>query len=228
MTSHSIMGATKTAYLKLLVAQAGFDETSTPHVTVSLRAEAVAAAEQVLGVPLPPAVLLLFSEPNVFDMYNLELDQLASLREEAEDAGVPKVLLPLGRSGDRSGSHWVCIRKDSPGNELVIYGDADESRTTLSVAAWLDEVVETHLHGTELSDEEQVAVKAWAKKATLEIRLEVGSQAPKATYRVVHPKFGEGTVVREDGTGDDRKLEIDFGAGGVKILVARFVKRVAG
>lgn len=46
-----------------------------------------------------------------------------------------------------------------------------------------------------------------------------------APRRVVHAKFGEGTVVSQEGEGDDAKLAIAF-SGGVRRLQARFVKDV--
>lgn len=47
------------------------------------------------------------------------------------------------------------------------------------------------------------------------------------TKRVVHPKFGEGLIVREI-PGRVMKLEVDFGARGRKILAKAFFDRLAG
>ena len=46
------------------------------------------------------------------------------------------------------------------------------------------------------------------------------------TQRVVHPKFGEGLIVREI-PGRVQKLEVDFGARGRKILAKAFFDRLA-
>jgi hypothetical protein len=45
----------------------------------------------------------------------------------------------------------------------------------------------------------------------------------QAAPRVQHPKFGVGLVLKATGGGADRKLEIDFGGGGVRTILARFV-----
>lgn len=46
-------------------------------------------------------------------------------------------------------------------------------------------------------------------------------QAPR---HAVHPKFGRGVVVAEEGDGDGRKLTINFEDAGTKTLLARFVE----
>ena len=40
--------------------------------------------------------------------------------------------------------------------------------------------------------------------------------------RVVHPKFGKGTVAKIEGEGDDRKVEIAFDEGGMKRFMVKF------
>jgi DNA helicase-2/ATP-dependent DNA helicase PcrA len=40
--------------------------------------------------------------------------------------------------------------------------------------------------------------------------------------RVRHPKYGMGTVLRIEGTGDDAKLTVSFTNYGMKKLVARY------
>jgi hypothetical protein len=48
---------------------------------------------------------------------------------------------------------------------------------------------------------------------------------PVAPKRFSHPKFGEGTLVSQDGVGDGAKLTIKFGSE-TKTLLARFVTEV--
>jgi DNA helicase-2/ATP-dependent DNA helicase PcrA len=40
--------------------------------------------------------------------------------------------------------------------------------------------------------------------------------------RIVHPKYGRGTIMRVEGEGDDAKLTISFVSGGLKKLVAKY------
>ena len=45
--------------------------------------------------------------------------------------------------------------------------------------------------------------------------------------RVLHATFGEGEVVASDGAGTRRKLTVRFPEAGQKVIVARFVERIA-
>lgn len=219
--SHFIEGAAKRAYLDLIAAERGPDVVATPEIVVSFDAEAVAGVERELGLRFDPAILLLFSDADVFGMYDLDLARLPSLRGEAAEAGVPASLVPLGRDGHV----WICVERRAAAR-IVAYLDDDQSRTSLPVADWLDEVVEQHLHGSEPTDAERRALEAWMAKATLEVRLAAAERTPRSPYRVKHPKFGEGIVQREEQSSADTKLEIDFGQAGVRVLLSRFVERL--
>jgi DNA helicase-2/ATP-dependent DNA helicase PcrA len=59
-------------------------------------------------------------------------------------------------------------------------------------------------------------------------RLEVAAPAGKTGLRqgsrVRHPKYGEGTVFRREGEGDDAKITVQFQQHGVKKLVEKFAQ----
>ncbi|APR78894.1 Hypothetical protein A7982_04241 [Minicystis rosea] len=217
-----IEGETKRAYLALLAAQRGPEVVATEEIVVSLDAEAVASVERELGLRFDPAVLLLFSDADVFDMYDLDLGRLTGLRDEAEEASVPAPLVALGRDGHE----WICVERRAQAARIVVYLDEDQSRRSMPLADWLDGVVEQHLHGGSTTDAERRALEAWMKNATLEVRLTAADRTPPSLYRVKHPKFGEGVVRREERSGADTKLEIDFGEAGVRVLLSRFVERL--
>lgn len=220
--AHLIDASSKRAYLALVAAERGPEVMATREIVVSLDAEAVAGAERELGLRFDPAVLLLFSGADVLGMYDLDLTGLPSIQDEAEEAGVPDSLVPLGRDGHE----WICVERRAAAARIVVYLDEDQSRRSLSVAGWLEEVVEQHLHGSDPTDAERQALEAWSKKATLEVRLTAVDRAPRSLYRVKHPKFGEGVVRREEQSGAETKLEIDFGPAGVRVLLSRFVERI--
>jgi DNA helicase II / ATP-dependent DNA helicase PcrA len=46
----------------------------------------------------------------------------------------------------------------------------------------------------------------------------------KQGARVRHPKYGEGTVFRREGDGDDAKITVQFQQHGVKKLVEKFAQ----
>jgi DNA helicase-2/ATP-dependent DNA helicase PcrA len=40
--------------------------------------------------------------------------------------------------------------------------------------------------------------------------------------KIVHPKYGRGTIMRVEGDGDEAKLTISFVSGGLKKLIAKY------
>jgi DNA helicase-2/ATP-dependent DNA helicase PcrA len=51
-----------------------------------------------------------------------------------------------------------------------------------------------------------------------------GKTGLKKGSRVRHPKYGEGTVFRREGEGDDAKITVQFEGHGVKKLVEKFAQ----
>ena len=58
----------------------------------------------------------------------------------------------------------------------------------------------------------------------LEVPEAVGKTGLKQGTRVRHPKYGEGTVFRREGDGDDAKITVQFQQHGVKKLVEKFAQ----
>jgi DNA helicase-2/ATP-dependent DNA helicase PcrA len=58
----------------------------------------------------------------------------------------------------------------------------------------------------------------------LEIPEPTGKTGLKQGSRVRHPKYGEGTVFRREGDGDDAKITVQFQQHGVKKLVEKFAQ----
>ena len=58
----------------------------------------------------------------------------------------------------------------------------------------------------------------------LEIEAPTGKTGLKQGSRVRHPKYGEGTVFRREGDGDDAKITVQFQQHGVKKLVEKFAQ----
>jgi DNA helicase II / ATP-dependent DNA helicase PcrA len=53
---------------------------------------------------------------------------------------------------------------------------------------------------------------------------QTGKRGFHAGARVVHPKYGEGTVVRREGDGDEAKITVQFARHGLKKLVEKFAQ----
>jgi len=58
----------------------------------------------------------------------------------------------------------------------------------------------------------------------VEIQEQTGKTGLKQGSRVRHPKYGEGTVFRREGDGDDAKITVQFQQHGVKKLVEKFAQ----
>ena len=58
----------------------------------------------------------------------------------------------------------------------------------------------------------------------MEIDEPTGKTGLKQGTRVRHPKYGEGTVFRREGDGDDAKITVQFQQHGVKKLVEKFAQ----
>ncbi len=61
-----------------------------------------------------------------------------------------------------------------------------------------------------------------ARRSTF--RSPTGKTGLKQGTRVRHPKYGEGTVFRREGDGDDAKITVQFQQHGVKKLVEKFAQ----
>jgi DNA helicase-2/ATP-dependent DNA helicase PcrA len=58
----------------------------------------------------------------------------------------------------------------------------------------------------------------------LEVEAPTGKTGLRQGSRVRHPKYGEGTVFRREGDGDDAKITVQFQQHGVKKLVEKFAQ----
>jgi DNA helicase II / ATP-dependent DNA helicase PcrA len=61
-------------------------------------------------------------------------------------------------------------------------------------------------------------------RSKLEVEAPAGKTGLKQGTRVRHPKYGEGTVFRREGDGDDAKITVQFQQHGVKKLVEKFAQ----
>ena len=68
------------------------------------------------------------------------------------------------------------------------------------------------------------ACAAAAGRPKLEVPEPTGKTGLRQGSRVRHPKYGEGTVFRREGEGDDAKITVQFQQHGVKKLVEKFAQ----
>jgi DNA helicase-2/ATP-dependent DNA helicase PcrA len=63
-----------------------------------------------------------------------------------------------------------------------------------------------------------------SSRTKLEVPEATGKTGLRQGTRVRHPKYGEGTVFRREGDGDDAKITVQFQQHGVKKLVEKFAQ----
>lgn len=198
-----------------------------------LELEAVVAVEEALSAELSDMLLAVLASrvPHLEEAFELQLDGLRALAEEAWAAGCSVELLAVARRGDV----FYCVpRREHAWSTTTItpWHLLDGAEAPRGLARWLKDAAMAdlwellvELRAVDPEDDEPLPPAARPDAGVpLTPRL-VPQRATilAAAPGVQHAKFGVGRVLRATGAGPDRKLEIDFGAGGVRTILARFV-----
>jgi len=69
--------------------------------------------------------------------------------------------------------------------------------------------------------------KAWAPAPEKTFRAPAASHGFRIGQSVLHPKFGQGVIVNAEGSGNDARLQINFGKQGMKWLALEYAKLTA-
>ncbi|MBL9101287.1 MAG: hypothetical protein JNL82_10035 [Myxococcales bacterium] len=202
-----------------------------------LAPEQVAAVEQELGARLSDATLAALASrvPHLGDVYEVTLDGMIERTREAWAAGVDRDTIVLARAGD---DLWLVPRDEHPWatTSVTPWHRVDGSAQPRGLERWLrdtamddlaDMLVDLGVNTWDADDEPPHRFDRREAEHDLVPRLAVAQAAVEAAQvRVEHPKFGVGRVLRAAGAGEARKLDIDFGAAGVKTILARFVREL--
>jgi hypothetical protein len=197
-----------------------------------LELEAVEAMERSLAASFSDALLMVYASrvPHLEDAFEMQLAGLPQLSEEAWAVGCPPDMLAVARQADL----FYCVpRREQPWATTMVtpWHPLDGTGAPRALSRWLRDAAMPDL--IEVLHELQ-AIDAGPDEMPLVADGEMGTPltphlvAHRATVspaapRVQHPKFGVGLVLKATGGGPDRKLEIDFGGGGVRTILARFV-----
>ncbi len=192
-----------------------------------LSLEAVDALEDHLRARMPDDALAVFAaHPAALQLFTL--GRVGALTELAWDRGLSKARVVLGELGQR----LACIpRRPDRGFPLrVTFFDLEEHTEgdSTTLAAWLERTLEESGEEEPPEDDGWEDVEREVASLRWEPRLERTLVRPSANdgkkRRVRHPRFGDGIVLRQ--LPESEKLEIDFGAAGVKVLVAKYVEEL--
>ncbi|MBA3548712.1 MAG: hypothetical protein H0T76_19675 [Nannocystis sp.] len=226
------LGEYRQLHLALTEADATHPWLKAIELPTELELEAVEALEQSLSASFSDALLAVYASrvPHLEDAFEMQLEGLTQLGEEAWAVGCPADMLAVARQADL----FFCVpRREHPWavTMVIAWHPLDGAGAPRPLPRWLRDVPMADLW--EVLHELQ-AVDAGQDEPPPAARVEVGvpltprlvphrSTVLQAAPRVQHPKFGVGRVLRATGGGSDRKLEIDFGGGGVRTILARFV-----
>lgn len=197
----------------------------------------VTAIEKEYGCVLPDAVLAAFAAnvDALGDDAEMGLDDVFAHTQAARRAGCGQELIAIGRHPD--GLAYYCIerRADWTDHPVVLhdFDTADGSVNRQGFGDWLEERVEACRQGLGEGDQdERTRAERQPGQAQLdgfrplllpgaEARSGVADRGPRLVH---HGKFGVGKVLREEGEGLDRKLEVEFDQVGTKLILARFLE----
>lgn len=180
--------------------------------------QALAAAEAAIGRKLEDPVLAVLANGDEVtrQRFDIRLDRLVSVDKDCHQAGMPPGIVGLGRDSEEG------VYIGMPTRGLLVFRQNEEGSTMLPTETWLDELIAAEV--ASLRDEEgdeKARIYHTVKEdevSAFEMQI-VRSDVKRRTVR--HAKFGVGEVLSEQDGG--AKLEIRFGDGSVKTLLARFV-----
>ena len=197
-----------------------------------LELEVVEALERSIAASFSDALLAVYASrvPHLEDAFEMQLIGLRQLSEEAWAVGCPADMLAVARQADL----FYCVprREQQWATTMVTpWHPLDGTGAARALSRWLREAPMSDLidvlHELQAVDggSDELPRSQWVDTGVpLTPRLVPHRAAVlQAAPRVQHPKFGVGRVLRATGGGPERKLEIDFGGGGVRTILARFV-----
>lgn len=202
-----------------------------------LAPERVAEVEETLGAALSDASLALLASrvPHLEDHYEATIGEMVARTQDAWVEGCPKEWIVLAKAGE---DRYCVPRREHAWatTNVTKWHRLDGEAAPLGIERWLREVVMDDLAGL-LTD---LGANAWDRDddpphrhGRSEARHDLvptlavpQALVEAAAARVEHVKFGVGRVLRAIGAGEGRKLDIDFGAAGVRTILARFVREL--
>lgn len=200
-----------------------------PDRPYALDLAALLAAEEALGARLCDEALALLAAESALlrDRFGVELSRIAEHTAAARAIGAPASLVAFARAGER----FYCVAAAPTAGERprVVVAQAGASLRREPLERWILDRCGEAAEDLELSDAQQRFLDSDEVLGRFMPRLVAASPiAPSIAgpRRAAHPKFGEGTILREVMDGPERKLEIDFDHGGRRLLLARFVKEL--
>ncbi len=196
-------------------------------LTETLQVEKVRDVEETLGCRFGDNVLCLFAESHLEMLGDagIALDSVVERTRAARQTGLAPDYVAVGRTHEET-FLAVPVRPAETAAELYLYDVASQSTRPISVGRWLEERIGRIREGLRASGADQ-GERVESSPTDLQIakyRPDMVPEPPEVT-KVRHPKFGVGTVLREHGSGESTKLEIEFDDE-TRTILAEYVESV--
>jgi DNA helicase-2/ATP-dependent DNA helicase PcrA len=118
-----------------------------------------------------------------------------------------------GRQDDYTSSHYDYENEDQSGERVPAYPRQKKPVYTGTRYNSIDNIAEFFAsRGKKFS------------RPKIDLPEPTGKKGFQAGAHVIHPKYGEGTVVRREGDGDEAKITVQFARHGMKKLVEKFAQ----
>jgi|GEM_PF-6865328 len=166
------------------------------------------SVEEAFAIRFADDLLAVFAAgvPSLLQRYRMKLSMVIAHTGELQRRGARGDLVGVGY--DERAEEFVCVTKSTAETTtLVLFDPDDRSTTRVALLEWLQE----RAPGGPVDEE-------FAPKLHREM------PGTPSGRRARHKTFGEGRILKEDGTGPTRKVQVAFPNIGMKIVQARFLE----
>jgi DNA helicase II / ATP-dependent DNA helicase PcrA len=217
-----------------LVFLAGMEEGLFPSSRTFLNPEQIEEERRLCYVGMTRAMdTLVLSRARYRRRYGSDLPD-ASVPSRFLEEIPPQLMEEIGTSSRRSGNREPAFSEVDEGRHYS-YEDEDQSassRARLGRSLAAEKPYSTKRNGTTGSPYQSIDniadfFASRGKKFSrpkVEVPEPAGKRGFRPGQRVRHPKYGEGTVYKREGDGDDAKITVQFPQAGLKKLVEKFAQ----
>lgn len=170
------------------------------------------SVEEAFAIRFADDLLAIFAAgvPALLQRYRMKLSMVIAHTGELQRRGARGDLVGVGY--DERADEFVCVTKSTAETTtLVLFDPDDRSTTRVALLEWLQQRAPAPGPGGPVDEE-------FAPKLHREM------PGTPSGRRARHKKFGEGRILKEDGTGPTRKVQVAFPNIGMKIVQARFLE----
>jgi ATP-dependent DNA helicase UvrD/PcrA len=217
-----------------LVFLVGMEENLFPHSRTLLNPDELEEERRLCYVGMTRAMdQLVLTRARYRRRYGTDLPEATVISRFLEEVP-PQLLDDLGSPGRRASSyeqssHSTLYRQPAPASESAHYRYEDEDQSATPTAASRAAKRRGAYTGPTYNSLDNIAEffasrgKKFARPK-MDLPVLAGRKGFRPGQRVRHPKYGEGTVFKREGDGEDAKITVQFPGFGLKKLVEKYAQ----